>query len=109
MGPLDSRPGAAGGDVGKTGPVAGRGLHGRPAQNLAVLLDTGPRGDATGVRGSLDLECERLLDGGRTPELDAQRRGLAGHAEVAVVVLDGAIEEHGQEPAMDPPGGTLVC
>ena len=43
----------------------------------------------------------------RAPVADGERGGLAGDPDVAVVVLDDDVEEHGEEAAVDEPGRSL--
>ena len=58
--------------------------------------------------GPLHREGQRGQQGRGAPVAERERRGLPGHADLAVVVLHDTIEEQGQESAVDQPGRTLV-
>ena len=94
--------------LGQRGAVAGDRVDLGLAQHPVAGEQLAGRADAPVGGGALDGEGERGEQRRRSAVAQRQRRRLARHADVAVVVLDGAVEEHGQEPAVHDARRALV-
>ena len=106
--PTSRRDLPAGRHLGQVGAHPGDGVDLRLTDHRITDRER-PRG---WIRSSVTLRSSVKVSGVSrgvgTPVAQRERRGLPGHAELAVVVLHDAVEEQGQEAAVDQPGRTLV-
>ena len=81
----------------------------RLGAHLVVAQQPGGRLDAVLVGWSRSISKRSGRQQRRRPAVaHLERGGLAGHADVAVVVLDDAVEEHGDEAAVHDPRRSFV-